>query len=508
VSSVMTEPDDAVGNESAGQPAVRSRPSVLALTVLGSASILLTGIVWFWPQDRPPFGPGTCLALAVVLLIVHLVGIGRRLGSFDPGMWVPVLIILHSFGMVVAVEMIPDSGYFDYDPYGKGVPRVEQGFALALLTQVLFMFGFHLFPMRSMRGQPPPPGEASSSVRLASHALLWGGALMIIIGIPVAGVGLVFGHYGEAKEAAKFAEEDFRLIGAGYLFATAGIYGLIASARSHWDSSFLSAAGASLLLLIFLFLTGDRTGMSVLAFAGGWAYTQRLQRVPTWFVVTGFIVMFLFMPIVKEYRTWRNVDESTRAPISSLAAITFYEMGSTVQVYSYTLEEIPKNKDYDWGMSVVAQFVNIIPNFGTTAGRRFMSFDPLDHDPSKWVTWAANPSKYFRSGGGYGYAVGAEWYFNLGMPGVFFGMILMGVMTGYFRDRVHRSTMWMISSAIMFGFMVGVVRNDVGYPMRTALWPLAGYAIMVPIFNRFLGRRSGPREPLQTFDPTNSVGRL
>jgi oligosaccharide repeat unit polymerase len=403
-------------------------------------------------------------------------------------------MILHYFGMVVPVELVPDSGYYTYDTYNYGLPQVARGFAMALDVFVLYILGFHLLPTLNLNRRPDPRVPAESAIVISSVLLMLGGTAMMLIGIPLTGAGVVFGAYGEMKEAVKFGLADYRFIGAGFLFAAGGIYGVLATIDRLRSTRFRIAMACAVFILVFLVLTGDRTGMSLVIFSGGWALTQRVVRIPRWIVVGGFCFMFLLMPIIKEYREYRDVEETQAKSVIQLASATFYEMGSSVQIHSFTIDRIPSEKDFNWGKSVIVQILNGIPNFRGKVGNRILSFDPLEYDPSKWVTWTASPNKYYNAGGGFGYAVGAEWYFNFGFPGVFFGMIWMGWLTAFMRNRSRKNTMWLIVACLYFGLLVTVVRNDIGYPLRTMMWPLVGYWILNFILRRTARSQGRPIE--------------
>ena len=62
---------------------------------------------------------------------------------------------------------------------------------------------------------------------------------------------------------------------------------------------------------------------------------------------------------------------------------------------------IPRNKDYVYGMSVVQALLNAVPNFGLTIGKTF-TLDVVTYAPAKWYVATANPSKFFYHRGGYG----------------------------------------------------------------------------------------------------------
>jgi oligosaccharide repeat unit polymerase len=484
--------------------------SLAAIMFFGPVAIILTGLVWFWP-DSDPITPLGCLFLSLLFFGIHLALCGRRLGSFDPGFWIPILMILHYFGMVVPVELIPNSGYYTYDTYNYGLPQVARGFAMALDVFVLYILGFHLLPTLDLNRRPDPPMPAEKAIAISSMILMLGGTAMMVIGIPLTGAGVVFGAYGEMKEAAKFGLADFRLIGAGFLFAAGGTYGVLATIDRFRSTRFQLAVACAAFIFVFLVLTGDRTGMSLVIFSGGWALTQRVTRIPRWIVVGGFCFMFLLMPMIKEYREYRDVEETQSKSTIQLASATFYEMGSSVQIHSFTIDRIPSEKDFNWGKSILVQIMNTIPNFAGQVGFSFMSFDPLEYDPSKWVTWTASPNKYYNAGGGFGYAVGAEWYFNFGFPGMFFGMIWMGWLTAFMRNRSRKNTMWLIVACLYFGLLVTVVRNDIGYPLRTMMWPLVGYWILNFILRHTASPKGRPIDwgadsspATGTFDPATA----
>ena len=114
----------------------------------------------------------------------------------------------------------------------------------------------------------------------------------------------------------------------------------------------------------------------------------------------------------------------------------------------------------------------------------------MKYRPNEWVTWVADPIRYYADGGGYGYAVGAEWYFNFGLPGMFFGMILLGWLTAYTRNHSRDGPWELTLACLMFLFMVIIVRNDLGYPMRSTVWPIIGFLIL-----RQVGHYLIPRTP-------------
>jgi hypothetical protein len=189
----------------------------------------------------------------------------------------------------------------------------------------------------------------------------------------------------------------------------------------------------------------------------------------------------LLMPIMKEYREFKTTEESQQKNLSTLSLSILTEMGSTYQVFCYTLEHIPKDKDYDYGMSLVDSVLNAIPNVGLTAGKSFI-LNPLEHQPSKWITSFINPIK-FTVGGGYGYAIGAQWYFDFGIPGVLLGMIAVGYLTARIRNAARRGGLMLVWSGLFCQGLILLTRNTIGYPMRVMFWPLIAVFVFRYVFS-------------------------
>lgn len=440
-----------------------------AILLFGGFAVVLLFLAWFVPTSRL-WGPALSGALAWGLFALHLAFTRRYLSAFDPGIWVAVNMLLNYFGMVIAVEVLSAPG-LNYDPFNLGTPpQLNRAFVVALLTLVCFLFGMHLAGWMRAADDPqdfPPNARSIAGPAWATFIL---GAAMIAVGIPIAGPSVLFGAYGDMKLAQKFATADIRFFSTGHIILQCAIFALIADHSKERPRGLrVALVGAALLSLLKLMI-GDRAGLMSLAMGAGWAYTQRARRIPHWLTVPGYIVAFLVMPIIGEFRENRQVEETSRLGVVELAASTFTNMGSSLIPFAYTLEHIPRYKGYSYGLSIFSQVVDNIPNVGLAPGR-FFGLDPLEHNPSKWLVATSNPSKWRNNAGGYGFAVGAEWYFNFGMPGVFLGMTLLGFVTGRVRNAARASPLWLVFSSLIFVMMVSWVRNDFGYPFRIFLWP-------------------------------------
>ena len=471
--------------------------SIAGIALFGIASFLAFALGIF---DTGPVGiisPGVCTLLAWVAFGVHLVLIGRHLGAFDFAIWLPVLMLFHYFGMAVAVEWLAPDQFPFYDPFGIGIPpKLDQSFLVALIALLSFLFGMHVAGWRSAGGRPDPsPPKPDARFVGAAWTLLVLSMLMTFVGIPIAGRELIFGSYNELKMAQKLASADTRFFFTGTLLATGGIIALIACYRPGHRLRLYAPVASAVFIGLILVLTGDRTGLAVIAFGAGWAYSQRVRRAPWSATLAGYFVALLLMPMIGEFREYRDVQDTRHLSIRGLAANTFFEMGSTLGVFGYTIEHIPKDKGYDWGLSVVSALVNNIPNVGLTPGRFFaLDTDPRSHNPGQWVTFMANPTKWEINKGGYANAIAAEWYFNFGLIGVFLGMTLTGFAAGRIRNRARDGPIWLTFSGLFYVMLVISVRNAISYPLRCILWPMVFLLVVRAVWPASNRRAAMPLE--------------
>jgi oligosaccharide repeat unit polymerase len=447
-----------------------------ALIFFACASTILFGAILFWRSGAGFWGPGGSTLAAWGFVAVHVVSCRRVLNAFDPVAWVPVLMLLFYMGLPISIHLF---GVGTYDSWGLGYPpRLDQAFAVALLCIATFILGTHLAGFRNLSEVLPDGGVEPRSIRIPALCLLWGGFAMTLVGIAVTGADLLFGDYSTMRTAHATGASDMRLFGTGQLFAQAGVFGVLATHNSRRKLMTWVALGLAALLVLLMIGTGDRGGLGALIFGTGWVYSLRVRRVPSWSVVAGFLFAFLMIPVVGEYRIYGDAKGAEQQSVAELVAGSFYEMGGTINVFCYTIDNIPSNKPYDWGLSYVAQILRLIPNFGIMVGGQTTPLSTINHDPSNWLTLTASPSKYYLTSARYGYAMGAEWYFNYGLPGVLVGMTLIGWVTGRFRNSARNNPFWLTVSALYVSMMMLLVRNSLAYPIRTMVWPLVGMLII------------------------------
>lgn len=462
--------------------------SQLARLLFGVATLVSLIASYAWSGDQGWWGPGTSAILAWGLFALHLAICGRYLSALDPGLWVPVNMLLYYFSMPIVVAMQPV--YVNYDVWhlsGGVPPQLDRGFVVALLTLVAFLLGFHIAGLRNFNLRIQTR-NADGSLFFPGLVLTYGGLGMIFLGVVVVGPSIIFGAYGEMARAANIGGFDPRIVMGGGLFAAGGSLALLAAYDGSRHSLVVAAVGAAG-VCAFMLGTGDRGGLSAFAFAAGWVFTVQIRRISKWTAVLPFVGAMLLMPMIKEYRDYKTTEESQQMSVSELSLAILSEMGGAFQTFCYTIEHVPRDKGYDYGLSYVQAGLHTVPNFGLKSGTKFL-LDPLKHDPSRWMVWRISPEKH-AFGGGYGHAIGAEWYFNFGIPGVCLGMIAVGYLTARFRNAAGRGGMMLVWCALYYQMLILLVRNSMGMPLKLAIWPLVGILVFRGAFST-LGMRLPP----------------
>ncbi len=457
----------------ATSPTSASRGAIETLSgrvIFGLFALFLYLVVELWNSLGTPFGPGTCAALAYVFFALHLFFVRGRISGFDPIIWIPVAMLLFYFGLPITNEVINRGNPIGYNTWEAGLsPNLERGFAAHVLSFAAFLFGTHLAGTRDLSGGPGT-SKPDPSLKLPSMIMLFGALGMIAIGVALVGPSVVFGTY-DVWWDAKSLGADARGVDIGLVFAMSGIFGILATDDGRRGRRYFALGMAGLIGLL-LILKGDRSHLIGLGMGVGWCYSQRVRRIsPTLVFALAFLAL-MAVPLLKEFREWRTIEYASSSSPRQLLAATFGEMGSSAMAFVYTLDFIPSESPYRWGMSYLGGALELVPNFGLTPGKSFVLTN-VDYSPSAWITRELAPA-WFDMGGGFGYSMDAEAYFNFGMPAVLIGMTFFGWLTARVRNSSQGSALKLVWSAMFLAAMSMYVRNIFGYPLKVAVWPIVG----------------------------------
>jgi hypothetical protein len=344
-----------------------------------------------------------------------------------------------------------------------------------------------------------PRRQPTEDRSLSTTAVLFtlGALAMTVLGIAIVGPRVLFGIYSDWWDA-KMLGADQRWIDMGMVFTEAGVFALLATDEPgvRWRRWF--AYLIMPLVMLVAIQKGDRTGLIALGVGAGWCYTQRIARLRWATVLAAAFVALLVMPMISEWRSQRSLEKSKQSTVSELLGSSLYSMGSSANALIFTLELIPAQKAYSWGTTFYKAALQAIPNVGLTKGKAFVESN-LEDTPSNWLTWVVSPI-WAANGGGYGYSMCGEWYYNFGMPGLVLGMTFTGFGMARVRNNARKSSLALVWSATLFAAVIIWVRNIVGYALKVAIWPIVGLWLIQRLVVLLRGRAT--RRPAQLASPS------
>jgi hypothetical protein len=474
-------------------PANRAVRSPAGIALFGILVAIFYLVAEFWDGFGRPWGPGGSAIFALSCFALHVALSHRRISSIDPVVWVPIVMLLFSFGIPVAVGILGLSPVVGYDAFHVGVsPSLSRGFCLALLTVACLLWGIHLAGLADLSRGSLQLAAPDRSIALPSVLMTLGGCLMFVVGIVILGPSAVFGSYGGFWDAMNFGG-DQRLMAVGAYFIQGGVFGMIASHDRRHRARFILVMLVSTLFVFVNLQIGARTSLMCLGIGCGWCYSQRVRRVPLALVLGGAVFVLLLMPIVGEYRVEKTMNLEHRSA-AQLASAAFTEMGGSALAFGYALDYIPKSKGYTYGLALVGSVVDLVPNFGLTeGGGKPFRITSRDLFFSHWITSTLAP-EWYANGGGLGTSLGAEWYFYFGIPGIIVGVTLMGYGMSRVRNASQNSALKLVASALIFAAMLIAVRSEIGVGLKTAAWPIFGLWVMKKAISGLAKNKIAPHE--------------
>jgi oligosaccharide repeat unit polymerase len=292
--------------------------------------------------------------------------------------------------------------------------------------------------------------------------------------------------------SAKASGADPRFVDIGLVFTAAGCYALIASHDPKRPMTTYFAFGVIAILILLNIMKGSRSSVVTIGIAAGWCTSQRVRRIGLMPVLAATFVMFVAIPILGEWRDTRRIEATRQVPARDLVADAIYGMGATIQVFGYSLDYIPRTKPYAMGISYWQALLQTVPNLSLTPGALSLGVTTVETHPDNWLTSTVSPF-WFESGGGYGYAMGAEFYFNFGFTGVILGSALFGFLLVRVRNASDRSALILAVSALLFAHMAGHTRDVFGSPFKAFAWSSIALLILRGVTSMFTGVASGPK---------------
>ena len=276
---------------------------------------------------------------------------------------------------------------------------------------------------------------------------------------------------------------------AGFLVPSAMF--LLAGSRNNVKEKYLASILILLYAIIYFFL-GQRNVavMPLLSFA--WLWHQLIRPISKVFLgsVGGFMLLIVF-PLVGASRDSRGEDRlsvdtllNTFTSMNNPLVAVLLEMGGSMNTIAYTIELVPRFREFQWGSEYLYALLTLVPNLvwklHPTIARGV---------PGRWLTWAVRPD-FAARGGGLGYSFIAEAYLNFGLFGA---PIALGVLGFFFaklvlwadrsRDPAKMAMVASFTSSFLF-----YARAESALMARPLIW----YSF-IPFFCVFFLRRLGSK---------------
>jgi oligosaccharide repeat unit polymerase len=248
---------------------------------------------------------------------------------------------------------------------------------------------------------------------------------------------------------------------------------ILAGSKDNNKGKIVSGAVIVLYAMIY-FLLGQRNVavMPLLAFA--WLWHQCISPIPKTilFSVGGFLVFIVF-PLVGASRNSAGADRlsievllETFSSINNPLVAAISEMGGSMNTIAYTIELVPKVREFQMGADYFYALLTLVPNL-------FWKVHPsvARGYPSLWLVWEIKPD-IAAIGGGLGYSFIAEAYLNFGWFGAPIALGVMGFLFAKFILWAARSldAARMATVASYTSFFLFFARAESANIVRSLVW--------------------------------------
>lgn len=203
---------------------------------------------------------------------------------------------------------------------------------------------------------------------------------------------------------------------AGFLVPSAMF--ILAGSGKNVKEQYLACILILLYAMSYFFL-GQRNVavMPLLSFA--WLWHQLIRPISKVFLGSfGAFLLLIILPLVGASRNSSGEDRlsvdtllDTFTSINNPLVAILSEMGGSMNTIAYTIELVPRVREFQWGAEYLYALLTLLPNL-------FWKLHPTVARgvAGRWLTWAIRPD-FAASGGGLGYSFIAEAYLNFGWFG-------------------------------------------------------------------------------------------
>ncbi len=258
---------------------------------------------------------------------------------------------------------------------------------------------------------------------------------------------------------------------AGFLVPSAMF--ILAGSGKNVKEQYLACILILLYATMYFFL-GQRNVavMPLLSFA--WLWHQLIRPISKFFLgsVGAFLLLIVF-PLVGASRNTGGEDRlsvdallNTFISINNPLVAVLSEMGGSMNTIAYTIELVPRFREFQWGADYLYALFTLVPNL-------FWKLHPTVARglPGRWLTWAVRPD-FAARGGGLGYSFIAEAYLNFGWFGAPIALGVIGFLFAKFTLWAAKSKerARMAAVASFTSFFLFFARAESGLMVRSLVW--------------------------------------
>lgn len=293
----------------------------------------------------------------------------------------------------------------------------------------------------------------------------------------------------EGTTARGFAleRESFSILSASLLFMYAGL-----RAYNH-RKSWAVLAIIAIVCCFYLFL-GVRSRASMLLLVALWLYIEGRAR-KKGLLSSGMVwgICLILLSIFPAIWAIRNMHGSERFNWGLLwdayanlqdnpIILAIKEMGGTMGTVAYTIALVPATTPYGLGNSYGWALTTVIPNFFI-----FPVHPAAEHKLADWLVWTVDP-RWASLGGGLGFSIFAEGYYNFGWFGgalvmAVFGWMIAALCLWWWERRSSPLRQAFVAAA--FSFLLFLPRSETHNLFRPLFW----YAGVLYFFARLIAIR-------------------
>ena len=273
-------------------------------------------------------------------------------------------------------------------------------------------------------------------------------------------------------------------------FLIPGALYLLASSKNQPSRRWISLAVVAFDSGAYFYI-GSRTFAIVALVSYTWLWDRVVRPIPRrYLLAAGSLFMFVVFPLVALTRTDSGATKSLDYVSKKWSSIenpmvnSLAETGATLATVGYTLELVPEARPHDQGMSYLMALLTAFPNL-------FWDQHPAitRGTPANWVLQMVDPVMA-ASGGGLGYSLIAEAYFNFGWFAPL-GLFVLGLGMGKLVARVegsHDVSSYAATAALLIP-LLWLVRNESAGAFRDIVWSGIAPFVAVRLLSKLITRR-------------------